>query len=278
VSVSNLEHYVYTQDVWISDQFVEPIWHSMATQVLNCSGCEVWFVVHINLSKVGMQNNSSKTKFCLIWRGCLVSEGLNFSIDCSTLLGNALEFKPWRVQLIVTHMNVSMISCELIILFITIHSCNLWTCLCFLGMHQPLSCTLTMDVCSFKSTLINCKLHVVICIWINSYVKHIHGCLHLNLTMYLPSMLFTCSCLAHPNYQLYKIDVVHVIPKKAKHGKEHQVDKIDGCHLKLHYSLWCKQISKCTKEAMFSIRMIMILSAQALKSQNSRLVTSFKNL
>jgi hypothetical protein len=91
-------------------------------------------------------------------------------------------------------------------------------------------------------------------------------------------LLFSYSCLACPNYQLYKIDVVHVIPKKAKHGKGHQVVKIDGCHLKLHYSLRCNQISNCTKEAMFSIRMIMILSAQALGCQNSKLVMSLMNL
>jgi hypothetical protein len=130
-SVSNFEHYVYTKDAWISDQFVEHVSHSMATQVLSCSVCEVWFVVHINLNKVGMQNNGFETKNCLIWRGCLASEGLNFS----TLLGNALKFKPWQVQLMVTHMNVNMISCKLIILLTKTHSCNLWTCLCFLGMH-----------------------------------------------------------------------------------------------------------------------------------------------
>jgi len=149
----------------------------------------------------------------------------------------------------------------------------------YLHLNQPLSCTCTMDVYNFKSTPINCRLHVIVCIWINSYFKHIHGCLHLNLTMHLPSMLlFSYSCLACPNYQLYKIDVVHVIPKKAKHGKGHQVVKIDGCHLKLHYSLRCNQISNCTKEAMFSIRMIMILSAQALGCQNSKLVMSLMNL
>lgn len=90
-------------------------------------------------------------------------------------------------------------------------------------------------------------------------------------------LLFFCSCLACPNYQLYMTDVVHVIPKKAKHGKGHRVAKIDGCHLKLHCSLQCNQISKCTKEAVFSIRMIMILSIQALESQNLGLVMSFKN-